>query len=52
LVVFALVAAGIAGCGGGGSSKTPQGKTVTITAKFSGDSNYTASSNTTTVTIQ
>jgi hypothetical protein len=53
LVVFALTAAGIAGCGGGGGSRaTPQGKTVTITAKFIGDSNYTASSNTTTVTIQ
>jgi pro-kumamolisin-like protein/Big-like domain-containing protein len=53
LVVFALAAAGIAGCGGGGgSSKTPQTKTVTITAKFAGDSNYTTSSGTTTVTIQ
>jgi Pro-kumamolisin, activation domain/Bacterial Ig-like domain (group 3) len=53
LIVFALAAAGIAGCGGGGgSNKTPQVKTVTITAKFAGDSNYTASSNTTTVTIQ
>jgi hypothetical protein len=53
LVVFALAAAGIAGCGGGGgSSKTPQGKTLTITAKFSGDSNYTASSGTTTVSVQ
>ncbi len=54
LAVFALAAAGIAGCGGGGggSSKTPQSKTVTITAKFSGDSNYTASSGTTTVSVQ
>jgi hypothetical protein len=53
LVVFALAAAGIAGCGGGGgSSKTPQTKTVTITAKFAGDTNYTASSGTTIVTIQ
>ncbi len=53
LVIFALAAAGIAGCGGGGgSSKTPQTKTVTITAKFSGDSNYTASSGTTTVSVQ
>jgi hypothetical protein len=52
LVVIALAAAGIAGCGGGGSSKTPQSKTVTITAKFVGDSNYTASSGTTTVTVQ
>jgi hypothetical protein len=55
LVVFALAVAGIAGCGGGGGSKsapTPQSKTVTITAKFSGDSNYTASSGTTTVSVQ
>jgi len=52
LVVFALATAGIVGCGGGGSSKTPQTKTVTITAKFVGDSNYTASSGTTTVTVQ
>jgi subtilase family serine protease len=50
LVVFALAAAGIAGCGG--SKSTPQNKTVTITAKFVGDSNYTASSGTTTVTVQ
>jgi hypothetical protein len=53
LVLFALTAAGIAGCGGGGSSTpTPQVKTVTITAKFVGDTNYTASSGTTTVTVQ
>jgi hypothetical protein len=53
LAVFALTAAGIAGCGGGGGSgTTPQGKTVTITAKFAGNGNYTASSGTTTVAIQ
>ena len=53
LVIFALAAAGFAGCGGGGGSKsTPQPKTVTITAKFSGDSNYTSSSGTTTVSVQ
>jgi len=53
LVVFALAAAGIAGCGGGGGSgTTPQGKTVTITANFTGDSNYTASSGNTSVTVQ
>jgi hypothetical protein len=59
LVVFALAATGIAGCGGGsGGSKTtpttptPQSKTVTITAKFPGDSRYTASSGTTTVSVQ
>jgi len=53
LAVFALAAAGIGGCGGGGgSSKTPQSKTLTITAKFAGDSNYTASSGTTTVSVR
>jgi Pro-kumamolisin, activation domain/Bacterial Ig-like domain (group 3) len=56
LAVLALAAAGIAGCGGGGggsrSTPTPQSKTVTITAKFSGDSNYTASSGATTVSVQ
>jgi hypothetical protein len=53
LAVFALAAAGIAGCGGGSkSTPTPQSKTVTITTKFVGDSNYTASSGTTTVTVQ
>jgi hypothetical protein len=51
LALFALTAAGVAGCGGGGSS-TPPVKTVTITAKFVGDTNYTASSGTTTVTVQ
>jgi pro-kumamolisin-like protein/Big-like domain-containing protein len=55
LVVFALAAAGIAGCGGGGGSKStfnPQSKTVTITAKFVGDTNYTVSSGSTTITVQ
>jgi hypothetical protein len=51
LVLFALTAAGIAGCGGGGKS-TPPARTVTITAKFAGDTNYTASSGTTTVSVQ
>jgi Big-like domain-containing protein len=52
LALFALTLAGIAGCGGGGGSSTPPVKTVTITAKFVGDTNYLASSNTTTVTVQ
>ncbi len=54
LVLLALTVAGIAGCGGGGSKSTPtpQVKTVTITAKFAGDVNYTASSGTTTVSVQ
>jgi hypothetical protein len=52
LVFFALAAAGIAGCGGGGGSSTPPVKTATISAKFAGDSNYTASSGATTITVQ
>jgi len=52
LVLFALTAAGIAGCGGGGGSSTPPPRTVTITAKFAGDTNYTASSGATTVSVQ
>ncbi len=51
LVLFALTAAGIAGCGGGKSGPPPP-RTVTITAKFVGDTNYTPSSGTTTVTVQ
>jgi pro-kumamolisin-like protein len=52
LALFALAAAGFAGCGGGGGSSTPPVKTVTITAKFVGDTNYTASSGTTTIAVQ
>jgi hypothetical protein len=50
LVAFALLALGIAGCGGssGGSGGA---KTVTITAKYSGDANYVASTGTTTITV-
>jgi len=51
LVLFALTVAGIVGCGGGGKS-TPPARTVTITAKFAGDTNYTASSGATTVSVQ
>jgi hypothetical protein len=59
LVLFACVAAGIAGCsgthsgsnGGGGSGSGPH--TDSITAVYSGDANYTGSTSAaTTVTVQ
>ena len=52
LLVFALLVAGVAGCGGGSSSRPSGSKTVTINASYSGDANYTASSGTTTITVQ
>jgi hypothetical protein len=45
---FALLAVTIAGCGGGGGGG---GKTVTIKANYVGDTNYAASSGSTTITI-
>ena len=48
-LAFALLAIGIAGCGGGSSNGT---HTVTIKASYAGDSNYAASSGTTTITVQ
>lgn len=56
LVAFALLAVGIAGCSSSGSSGGGGGgggsKTVTISAKYSGDANYTASTGTTTIRVQ
>jgi hypothetical protein len=52
IVLFACVAAGIAGCGGG-SSMTPTSHTDSITAVYSGDANYTTSTSTAiSITIQ
>jgi trimeric autotransporter adhesin len=51
LLVFALVAAGVAGCGGGGGSSGGS-HTVTINASYSGDTNYTASTGSTTIVVQ
>ena len=51
LLVFALLVAGVSGCGGGGSS-SGGGHTVTINASYVGDTNYTASSGSTTVLVQ
>jgi hypothetical protein len=52
LLVFALMAVGIAGCGGGGGSSTPAGKTVTINASYASDANYTSSTGATQVVVQ
>jgi Pro-kumamolisin, activation domain/Bacterial Ig-like domain (group 3) len=50
LLIFALLVAGVSGCGGGSSSGG--GHTVTINASYAGDTNYTASSGSTTVVVQ
>jgi subtilase family serine protease len=53
LLVFAMMAVGIAGCGGGGGgSSTPTGKTVTINAAYAGDTNYAPSSGMTNIVVQ
>jgi hypothetical protein len=53
LLVFAMMAVGIAGCGGGGGgSSTPTGKTVTINAAYAGDTNYASSSGMTNIVVQ
>ncbi len=49
LVCFALLAAGIAGCGSSGGSN---GRSLTISASYPGDTNYAASSGSTTITVQ
>ena len=49
LVAFALLVVGIVGCGGGGGGG---GGTRTITATYSGDTNYTTSSGSTSITVQ
>lgn len=51
LLMFAAVAAGLAGCGGG-SSSGGGGKTVSITAAYAGDTNYSSSSGSVSVTVQ
>jgi subtilase family serine protease len=52
LIVFALLAVGIAGCGGGSGRNNTAGKTVTVTANYSGDTNYTSSSGQTQINVQ
>lgn len=50
LLGFALLAVGMAGCGGGGGNTG--GTTRTITAAYPGDTNYTSSNGTTLVSVQ
>ena len=50
-VLFAVAASGLAGCSGAGGGSSPHA--AAITAKYSGDTNYAASTSaTTTITIQ
>ncbi len=53
LVVFALLAGVIAGCGGGssGGGGGGGGKTVTINASYPGDTNYSSSSGSTSIHV-
>jgi large repetitive protein len=50
LLLFAMAAAGIAGCAG--TSSGTSGNTRAITATYSGDANYAASSGAASVTVQ
>jgi hypothetical protein len=51
-LLFATMATGLAGCGGSGNT-TPKVRTVTITAKYSGDTNYAGSTSAgTSITVQ
>ncbi len=52
LVAFALLAVGIAGCGGGSGGGGGGSSTRTITATYPGDTNYTGSTGSTSLTIQ
>lgn len=51
LLLFAILAATIAGCGGGGGGGGGGSKTVTIGASYPGDTNYTASTGSIGVTV-
>jgi hypothetical protein len=46
ILLFACVAAGIAGCGGSSSTPPPKSHTDSITAVYSGDANYSGSTST------
>jgi subtilase family serine protease len=53
LLFFAVAIVAGAGCGGGSSTKTPNSTSASLTAKYSGDTNYVSSSSPTViVTIQ
>ena len=51
LIVFALLATAIAGCGGGGGSSGGGGKTVTLNASYPGDTNYSSSTGSTSIHV-
>jgi hypothetical protein len=51
-LAFFLMAAALAGCSGGSSGGGGGGSSRSISAKYSGDTNYTGSTGSTTVTIQ
>ncbi len=51
-LVIALITVGIVGCGGGGGSSGGGGHTVTINVAYSGDTNYAASTGSTSVSVQ
>jgi subtilase family serine protease len=50
LALFLMAAAAIAGCGGG-SSSSGGGSSRSVTAKYSGDTNYAGSTGSTTITV-
>ncbi len=52
LIAIALMVGVVAGCGGGSGGGGGGGGTRTITAAYAGDTNYTKSSGTTTITVQ
>jgi hypothetical protein len=51
LVAFALLAGGMAGCGGGSGSSGSGPGSRSIKATYPGDTNYTASNTSITITI-
>jgi hypothetical protein len=53
LVFFLMAAAASAGCGGGSSSSGGgSSRSRSVTAKYSGDTNYAGSTGSTTITVQ
>ena len=46
LIVFAIMVSGAVACGGSSNNNNNNGGTASITAKYSGDTNYTASTST------
>jgi hypothetical protein len=51
LAFFLMAAAAIAGCGGGSSASSGGGSSRSVTAKYSGDTNYAGSTGSTTITV-